>query len=189
MKTTLYSAAALVIAGALTMQAQATSTTRIPVHKDTYPATTSSGTYVAPDTLVTTTMPVDTTALWYVPAGATTCSSVDANAARAVAIKTDLYNPSAGMISPDSAKIIALCAVPGQIGSGEMNVSSGVTEYAIDIIPNRKKTHTKVIVDANTGAVLSTKQFGGARGFVGWIRESKEHRQNAKTPKDSMPQL
>ena len=134
-------------------------------------------------------MPVDTTALWYVPAGATTCSSVDANAARAVAIKTDLYNPSAGMISPDSAKIIALCAVPGQIGSGEMNVSSGVTEYAIDIIPNRKKTHTKVIVDANTGAVLSTKQFGGARGFVGWIRESKEHRQNAKTPKDSMPQL
>lgn len=189
MKRTLITAAALVFAGALTMQAQDTSTTRIPVHKDYYPTTTStsSGTYVAPATAYTT---VDTTAMWYVPAGASTCSSVDPTAAAGVAIKTDLYNPSAGMISPDSAKIIALCAVPGQIGSGEMNVANGVTEYAIDIIPNHKKTHTKVIVDANTGAVLSTKQFGGARGFAGWIRESKEHKQNVnKAAKDTMPPL
>ncbi|HXT04714.1 MAG TPA: PepSY domain-containing protein [Casimicrobiaceae bacterium] len=190
MKKTLITAAALVIAGALTVQAQDTSTTRIPVHKDYYPTTTSSssGTYVAPGSTLTTT--VDTTAMWYVPAGATTCSTVDPAAASAVAIKTDLYNPSAGMISPDSAKIIALCAVPGQIGSGEMNVANGVTEYAIDIIPNHKKTHTKVIVDAMTGAVLSSKQFGGARGFAGWVRESKEHKQNVnKAAKDTMPPL
>jgi uncharacterized membrane protein YkoI len=109
----------------------------------------------------------------------TVCSSVDVNAARAAKIKTDKYD-AATMISPDSAKIIALCAVPGQIGSGEMNVANGRTEYAIDIIPNKKKTHAKVIVDAKTGAVLSSKQFGGLRGVAGWVRESAEHRKNAK---------
>jgi uncharacterized membrane protein YkoI len=80
------------------------------------------------------------------------------------------------MISPDSAKLIALCAVPGKIGSGEMNVANGRTEYAIDIVPNKKKTHTKVIIDAETGAVLSSKQFGGLRGVAGWVRESMEHK-------------
>ena len=54
-------------------------------------------------------------------------------------------------------------------------------EYEIAIIPNGKKTYSKVIVDAQTGAVLSTKQFGGARGLAGWVRESLEHKQN-KTP-------
>jgi hypothetical protein len=115
---------------------------------------------------------------WYTPTG-TTCSSVDRSAASTVQIKTDKYD-AATMISPDSAKVIALCAVPGQIGSGEMNVANGRTEYAIDIIPNKKKTHTKVIVDANTGAVLSSKQFGGLRGLAGWVRESADHKKNAK---------
>ena len=61
-----------------------------------------------------------------------------------------------------------------------MNMTNGRTAYAIDIIPNKKKTHSKVIVDAETGAVLSTKQFGGARGLAGWVRESFEHKKNAK---------
>ena len=117
---------------------------------------------------------------WYKATGKT-CSTVDATAAKEVNIKTDLYKPGM-MISPDSAKIIALCAVPGQIGSGEMNVANGRTEYAIDIIPNKKQTHTKVIVDAKTGAVLSSKQFGGVRGLVGWVRESQEHKANRPYP-------
>jgi uncharacterized membrane protein YkoI len=111
---------------------------------------------------------------WYKATGKV-CSTVDMKAAAAAKIKTDKYQPST-MISPDSAKIIALCAVPGQIGSGEMNVEHGRTHYAIDIIPNKKKTHTKVIVDAETGAVLSSKQFGGLRGLAGWVRESAEHK-------------
>ncbi|MGH7618368.1 MAG: PepSY domain-containing protein [Gemmatimonadaceae bacterium] len=115
---------------------------------------------------------------WYHATGKV-CSTVDVAAARAVQIKTDRYDGKT-MISPDSAKIIALCAVPGQIGSGEMNVANGRTEYAIDIIPNQKKTHAKVIVDAKTGAVLSSKQFGGLRGIAGWVRESAEHKENAK---------
>jgi hypothetical protein len=114
---------------------------------------------------------------WYRATG-TICSSVDVSAAKSVEIKTDKYD-AATMISPDSAKMIALCAVPGQIGSGEMNVKNGRAEYAIDIIPNKKKTHTKVVVDAQTGAVLSSKQFGGLRGVTGWVRESAEHKKNA----------
>src|SRR5882672_6856307 len=177
-------AAAMMLAGALAGQAQVASTKRIPIRKD---VSTASGVYVPPDTtmakdtvditvtplvLPSDTMPIE----WYVATG-TTCSTVDVSAAKAVSIKTNLYDP-AMMITPDSAKIIALCAVPGQIGSGEMNMADGRTEYAIDIIPNAKKTHTKVIVDAQTGAVLSSKQFGGVRGLAGWVRESAEHKKN-----------
>jgi uncharacterized membrane protein YkoI len=115
---------------------------------------------------------------WFLATG-TTCSTVDVSAAKSVQIKSDLYNAST-MISPDSAKVIALCAVPGQIGSGEMESSNGRVHYAIDIIPNKKKTHAKVIVDAQTGAVLSSKQFGGLRGLAGWVRESGEHKKNTK---------
>ena len=111
---------------------------------------------------------------WYKATGKV-CSTVDMKASAEAKIKADKYDPST-MISPDSAKLIALCAVPGQIGSGEMNVANGRTEYAITIIPNQKKTHTKVIIDARTGAVLSSKQFGGLRGIAGWVRESAEHK-------------
>jgi hypothetical protein len=59
-----------------------------------------------------------------------------------------------------------------------MEVTDGRTEYEISIIPAGKETYSKVIVDAQTGAVLSTKQFGGVRGFTGWLRESWEHKRN-----------
>lgn len=108
------------------------------------------------------------------------CSTMDLGEAAKVQMNTSMYD-SATMISPDMAKRVALCAVPGQIGSGEMNMSGNRAEYEIAIIPNGKKTYSKVIVDAQTGAVLSTKQFGGARGLAGWMRESLEHKQN-KTP-------
>jgi len=170
---TLISAAALLALSVAVASAQDTTRKRIPVRKDTGSA---AG--------VVTTPMVDTLAMeWYKPTG-TTCSTVDVNAAHKMSIKSDLYS-AATMISPDSAKILALCAVPGQIGSGEMNVANGRTEYAIDIIPNQKKTHTKVIIDAQTGAVLSSKQFGGLRGLAGWVRESALHKHNEK--KDTIP--
>jgi uncharacterized membrane protein YkoI len=171
--------AALVVIGSVAAQAQDTSQTRIRIQKDAAVGT-ASGVVATPAA-----EPMDTLdMLWYLPTGRT-CSSVDVSAARSVQLKTDLYQ-SGTMISPDSAKVIALCAVPGQIGSGEMNVANGRTEYAIDIIPNHKKTHTKVIVDAQTGAVLSSKQFGGLRGLTGWVRESAEHKENVnKAPNDT----
>jgi hypothetical protein len=176
MHKSLTTAAALLFAGAIAAHAQAaTSTHRIPVRKDVPPASTTgaaSGTLADPRAA---TMPVDTLVTeWYRPTG-TVCSTVDVNAARSVSIKADMYD-AATMISPDSAKIVALCAVPGQIGSGEMNIREGRTEYAITIIPNGRKTHSKVVVDAQSGAVLSTKQMGGLRGLAGWVRESAEHK-------------
>jgi hypothetical protein len=186
MKNSMTAVALILVASAAGVQAQATSSSRIPIRKDAQ-TTTTSGTA---NGTIDTTMPTDMTNWqwgWYTPTTSSNCSSVDVDAARTVSIKSDLYQ-SGSMISPDSAKFIALCAVPGQIGSGEMNVANGVTEYAIDIIPNHKKTHTKVIVDAQTGAVLSSKQFGGLRGLTGWVRESAEHKTNkAKAAKDTMP--
>lgn len=104
-----------------------------------------------------------------------TCN-YDTAEVRKVAIKTEYYRE--GMITPDEAKAIALCAVPGQIGSGEMEQDGNGTHYAIDILPDRKQTHTKVLVDANTGAVISSKQFGGLRGAAGYVRESAERQKN-----------
>lgn len=110
------------------------------------------------------------------------CPSYDTAAVHRVAIKSNLYNASAGMISPDSAKALAVCAVPGQVTSGEMETENGMTHYAITVIPNKKKTNAKVIIDAQTGAVMSSKQFGGLRGVAGWVRESAEHKANTKKP-------
>jgi peptidase YpeB-like protein len=167
MKKLLSTTGALLLIG-VAAQAQSASETRIRVQKDV-PMTASGEVvdYVAEARVVPE---------WYRPAG-TTCSSVDVQEARTIQIKTDLYDP-ATMISPDSAKMIALCAVPGQIGSGEMEMTNGRPEYEISIIPERKRTYTKVIIDAQTGAVLSTKQFGGLRGAAGWLRESFEHKEN-----------
>jgi len=110
------------------------------------------------------------------------CPSYDTAAVRQVTIKSNLYKANASMISPDSAKAIAVCAVPGQVTSGEMETDNGITHYAITVIPNKKKTHAKVIIDARTGAVMSSKQFGGLRGAAGWVRESAEHKANVKKP-------
>lgn len=166
--------AALLIAGANVLHAQVPPDTGKAkpdsIKKTITQTVTSAGDVVA-----------DTTIEWYYPTGKT-CASVDLAKAKAVTIKQDLYKADAGMISPDSAKVLALCAVPGQIGSGEMNVDKGITEYAIDIIPNGKMTHTKVVIDANTGYVLSSKQFGGLRGLAGWVRESSEHKMNKTKP-------
>ncbi len=175
--TTAAAAVLLVAAAGVQAQEPAASSQRIRIHKELPAATPTT-----PDTMSamdTTTMSVSPTVAplpeWY---RATSCPSYDTLEVRRVAIKTDLYVPGSGMISPDSAKALALCAVPGQVGSGEMNNDNGIVEYAIDVIPNKMKTHTKVIVDANSGAVISSKQFGGLRGVAGWVRESAEHRIN-----------
>jgi hypothetical protein len=178
MKRTMIAAVAAGALVATSAAAQVTSTKRIPVTKDASTNISVPNSTMPGASATTMSMPADTLVIneWYRATG-TTCSTVDVAAARAVQIKTDLYNAST-MISPDSAKIIALCAVPGQIGSGEMTPVDGRTHYDIDIIPNGKKTHTKVVVDAETGAVLSSKQFGGLRGLAGWVKESMDHKKN-----------
>jgi hypothetical protein len=174
MKHTIMVAAAISLAAAVPAFAQDTSLVKPKPKDSTKVITTSPG-------AIGDTIPNE----WYVPTGKT-CSTVDASAAKTVAIKTDLYKSNADMIAPDSAKIVALCAVPGQIGSGKMEMVDGRTTYKIDIIPNEKKTHTEVVVDANTGAVLSSKQFGGLRGLAGWVRESAEHKMNKKPKTDTL---
>lgn len=175
MKQTIMVAAAISIAAATVASAQ-----------DTMRVKPKDSTKVTQTTITSNGDVTDTTkAEWWVPTGAV-CSTVDVNAAKAIPVKSDLYKADAGMISPDSAKIVALCAVPGQIGSGKMEMADGRTTYKIDIIPNDKKTHTDVVIDANTGAVLYSKQFGGLRGLAGWVRESAQHKMNKKPPTDTV---
>jgi uncharacterized membrane protein YkoI len=168
---------ALLLIGAVGAEAQYTPTsdTRIRVQKDVYIA---QGDVEWSSNLDADIAEARAAREWWRPTG-TTCARVDMEELRHGEVDADLYNPST-MISPDSAKLVALCAVPGQIGSVEMENTDGRAEYEVAIIPEGKRTFTKVIIDAQTGAVLSTKQFGGVRGFTGWLRESLEHKQ--RTP-------
>lgn len=104
------------------------------------------------------------------------CDPADAEEVSRVAIETDLYQP--GMITGDQAKALALCAVPGQISSGEMETLDGRTIYDISLLPNEKQTYSKVQIDAYTGEVINAKQFGGLRGLAGYLRESAERKEN-----------
>jgi uncharacterized membrane protein YkoI len=81
-------------------------------------------------------------------------------------------------ISPARAKAIALARVPGQVSGGELSDEDGRLVYEIKVLPERKRTYSKVIVDARTGAVLSVKQYGGVRGAVGYARESANRKRN-----------
>jgi hypothetical protein len=119
----------------------------------------------------------------------TTCAgAIDPAEVTRVAIKADLYQP--GMVTPDSAKFLALCTIPGQITSGEMHAQDGRTMYEVTLIPERRSTNAKVIIDANTGEVLSSKTYGGLRGLAGYLRESVERDENKDRPQTvpSQPQ-
>jgi hypothetical protein len=178
-KLALITVASLALGGAVnTAAAQTTSDTRIPISKDGGTTTTSNG------TISSTSSDID----WNGPLGYTLrrggnpvyCGANDAAEVARVQIKTDNYN-SATMISPEQAKAVALCAVPGQLASGSIENANGRNVYEIDILPTDKKTATKVEVDATTGEVTNAKQYGGLRGLAAFLRESAA-RKNNKTP-------
>jgi hypothetical protein len=179
-KLTLITAvASLALGGAVNTTLAQTSTTRIPISKDGTVSTTSSGTVSSMSS-----GDID----WSGPLGYTLrpggsavyCAPNDAAEVARVQIKTDNYN-SATMISPEQAKALALCAVPGQLASGSIENANGRNVYEIDVLPTDKKTATKVEIDATTGEVINAKQYGGLRGLAAYLRESAA-RKNNKAP-------
>lgn len=144
----------------------------IPIHKD------------APSVSSTSTGDVEWTGnLGYRlrPGGAPIyCAPGDVEEVAKMQVKTDKY--VTGMISAEQAKAIALCAVPGQISSGEMDSYENRPTYQITILPTGKQVHAKVDVDAYTGEVLNAKQFGGLRGLAGYLRESAARKKNNTQP-------
>jgi hypothetical protein len=180
-KLTLITAvASLALGGAVNIAVAQASTTRIPISKDGGTvSTTSSGTVSSMSS-----GDID----WNGPLGYTLrpggnavyCAPNDAAEVARVQIKTDNYN-SATMISPEQAKALALCAVPGQLASGSIENANGRNVYEIDVLPTDKKTATKVEIDATTGEVVNAKQYGGLRGLAAYLRESAA-RKNNKTP-------
>jgi hypothetical protein len=112
-------------------------------------------------------------------AGAQSASTV----ARVAADEPARIEIKAGMegrarITPNRAKAIALRRVPGQIAGGELHAENGRAVYDIKVLPDKKKTYSRVIIDARTGRVLSVKQYGGVRGAVGYVRESGSRKRN-----------
>ena len=181
-KLTLLTVASLALGGAVNSAvAQTTSDTRIPISKDA-PATTSTTSNGTVSSM--SSGDID----WTGPLGYTLrpgrsavyCGVNDAAEVARVQIKTDNYN-SATMISPEQAKAVALCAVPGQLSSGSIENANGRNVYEIDVLPTDKKTATKVEIDATTGEVINAKQYGGLRGLAAFLRESAERKKN-KTP-------
>ena len=170
-KLTLITALGALTLGATTATAQAQSTTRIRINKDGARVTTVSAGDVEWRGPLGYTLRPGTTPVY--------CAPNDAAEVARIAIRSDLY--TSAMISPEQAKALALCTVPGQISSGEMEVNNGRTVYQITLLPTDKKTHSKVEIDAFTGEVINAKQFGGLRGLAGFLRESAERKQN-KTP-------
>src|SRR5919206_4529279 len=118
-------------------------------------------------------------------AQARTAAEVKVNEPAAIKIKAGLEGRA--RISPDSAKAIALTRVPGQVAGGELDNKSGRLAYEIKILPEHKKTYTKVVIDARTGRVISAKQFGGVRGAVGYVRESVNKENNEAKAKREAP--
>src|SRR5207244_2148241 len=57
-------------------------------------------------------------------------------------------------------------------------VAATLVACAATTLSAQTVTRAKVLIDAQTGAVLSTKQFGGARGLTGFLRESAERKRN-----------
>jgi len=116
-------------------------------------------------------------------AGAQQASVSGGTVARVAADETARIEIKPGLqgrarISPNRAKAIALARVPGQIAGGELNEDGGRLHYEIKVLPEKKKTYSKVNIDAQTGAVISVKQFGGVRGAVGYVRESASRKRN-----------
>ena len=167
-KLTLITALGALTLGATTATAQAQSTTRIRINKDGARVTTVSAGDVEWRGPLGYTLRPGTTPVY--------CAPNDAAEVARIAIRSDLY--TSAMISPEQAKALALCTVPGQISSGEMEVNNGRTVYQITLLPTDKKTHSKVEIDAFTGEVINAKQFGGLRGLAGFLRESAERKQN-----------
>ena len=187
-KIAIITAISAITLGANTAAAQVSSGSGIPVTKDR-PTPTTSSTSGASTTAGTTTTTSNGDIEWTGPLGYTLrpntapiyCAESDPAEVAKVSIKSDLYMSST-MISPDQAKAVALCAVPGQISSGEMQVNNGRTVYEVSVLPTGKQTYSKVEIDAKTGEVINAKQFGGLRGLAGYLRESAERKNNKKAP-------
>jgi uncharacterized membrane protein YkoI len=165
-------------AAATSAQAQAQSETRIPITKDgSTVSTTTTTTTVISGGDVEFTGPLG----YRLRSGGAPvyCAPNDPAEVARVSIKSDLYTTD--MISPEQAKALALCAVPGQLASGSIENANGRNVYEIDVLPTDKKTATKVEIDATTGEVINAKQYGGLRGLAAFLRESAE-RKNNKTP-------
>ena len=111
-------------------------------------------------------------------AGQTTSTSpgrvVSTSSAAKVEIKVSPDLASTVRISADSAYAIARAhAENGEVSSAQLVSEDGHLVYHVMVL-NRKKSATKVWVDAMTGATLDTHKHGGLKAPVVHHKENKK---------------
>jgi len=75
-----------------------------------------------------------------------------------------------------SHQVVQFDGVPYHVDTKVSSVSDATAAFSGCIVDGGR------VVDAETGAVLSSKQFGGLRGLTGWVKESMDHKKNTKPP-------
>jgi len=87
---------------------------------------------------------------------------------------------SEAKINPDSAAAIATAKVPGTSASTAKIEKEGKgLVYTVSLLKPGSKEVDRVWVDANTGAVMKTKHYGGISGRVRYSHQAHEAKEAA----------
>ena len=90
---------------------------------------------------------------------------------------------SEAKINPDSAAAIAVAKMPGTSASSAKIEREGKTlRYSVSLLTPNSKGVDRVWVDANTGAVMKTKHYGGVSGRMRHSHQAHEAKEAAKKP-------
>jgi hypothetical protein len=89
---------------------------------------------------------------------------------------------SEAKINPDSAAAIATAKVPGTSASSAKIEKEGKSlVYEVSLLKPGSKDVDRVWVDANTGAVMKTKHYGGVSGRMRHSHQAHEAKEAAKS--------
>ena len=89
---------------------------------------------------------------------------------------------SEAKINPDSAAAIAVAKMPGTSASSAKIEKEGKgLVYSVSLLKPGSKGVDRVWVDANTGAVMKTKHYGGVSGRMRHSHQAHEAKEAEKT--------
>jgi hypothetical protein len=89
---------------------------------------------------------------------------------------------SEAKINPDSAAAIAVAKVPGTSASSAKIEREGKSlVYSVSLLKPGSKDVDRVWVDANTGAVMKTKHYGGVSGRMRHSHQEHEAKEASKS--------
>ena len=98
-----------------------------------------------------------------------------------MAVEGDKKLLSEAKINPDSAAAIAVAKVPGtQASSAKIEKEGSMLRYSVELLKPGSKGVDRVWIDANTGAIVKTKHYGGLSGQMRHSHQEHEAKEAAK---------